>query len=336
MIIDLDRFITEERASWRELESVLDSMEDDAAFRIDLEEVTRFHYLYQRTSADLVKVKTFSSQPEIRRYLESLVARAYGEIHETREKAHRLSPLQWFLNTLPQTFRRHIAAFWVSAAVTAVGFAFGGFAIGLDPGAKEILIPFGHLRGDPSERVEREESTLEDRLKGGKTHFSAFLMTHNTKVSIFTLAMGITWGIGTILLLFYNGVILGAIALDYVIAGETKFLLGWLLPHGSVEIPAILIAGQAGLVLAGALIGWGTRVPLKTRLRNVLSDVMTLTFGLAILLVWAGIVEAFLSQYHEPVLPYSIKIGFGAIEMVLLFFFLFRSGTRGETSPQAA
>ena len=56
-------------------------------------------------------------------------------------------------------------------------------------------------------------------------------MTHNIKVSIFTLALGMTWGIGTLIMLFYNGVILGAVALDYVLAGETTFLLGWLLPH---------------------------------------------------------------------------------------------------------
>ena len=51
-------------------------------------------------------------------------------------------------------------------------------------------------------------------------------------------------------MLFYNGVILGAVAVDYVRAGETKFLLGWLMPHGVIEIPAILIAGQAGFMLA--------------------------------------------------------------------------------------
>jgi uncharacterized membrane protein SpoIIM required for sporulation len=95
-------------------------------------------------------------------------------------------------------------------------------------------------------------------------------MTHNTKVSILTLAMGITWGIGTLVMLFYNGVILGAVALDYMTAGETQFLLGWLLPHGAIEIPAILLAGQCGLILASALIGWGKAIPLRMRFRSVL------------------------------------------------------------------
>ena len=113
-------------------------------------------------------------------------------------------------------------------------------------------------------------------------------------------------------------------------AGETSFLLGWLLPHGSVEIPAIILAGQAGLMLAGALIGWGRPISLRSRLRQISSDLVTMIFGVAILLVWAGMVEAFLSQYHEPVLPYELKIGFGLAELILLTWFLFKSGTREQ------
>ena len=128
--------------------------------------------------------------------------------------------------------------------------------------------------------------------------------------------------------------ILGAVAVDYMAAGQTRFLLGWLLPHGAIEIPAILMAGQAGLVLAFALIGWGKRVPLRTRLREVSPDVMTLIFGVGLLLVWAGIVESFLSQYHEPVLPYSVKIAFGLTELFLLTLFLSRSGRSGGGKPK--
>ena len=47
-------------------------------------------------------------------------------------------------------------------------------------------------------------------------------MTHNTKVAILTLALGLTWGVGTLIMLFYNGVILGAVAVDYVMAGEAS------------------------------------------------------------------------------------------------------------------
>jgi len=48
------------------------------------------------------------------------------------------------------------------------------------------------------------------------------------------------------------------------------------------------------------------------------------------MLIWAGFVESFFSQYHEPVLPYSLKISFGCVELVLLTCFLAFSGRAKE------
>jgi uncharacterized membrane protein SpoIIM required for sporulation len=330
MIIDLAKFIAAEQPVWDELDLFLKKFEDDPHRALPLDRTRRFHYLYERTAADLAKLNTFANEPETRRYLESLVARAYGEIHETREKSHRFQPLQWLTVTFPQTFRRHINVFWLTVVITLAGCAFGGFATLLDPESRHVTMPFGHDRMTPSERVAHEEKAKHDRLAGEKASFSGFLMTHNTQVSIFTMALGMTWGIGTILMLFYNGVVLGAISVDYIADGQGKFLAGWLLPHGSFEIPAILIAGQAGLILGRALIGRGTRKNLAERLREISSDIVTLIGGVAVMLIWAGLVESFFSQYHEPVMPYSVKITFGLVELTLLTLFLWKAG--GKTS----
>jgi uncharacterized membrane protein SpoIIM required for sporulation len=332
MIIDLERFIDEEKKYWTELETILDKLDRDPLKKMNLSEIKRFHYLYQRTSSDLARVIGFSAETEIRRYLESLVGHAYAEVHELREKPHRFSPLHWFFHVFPQTFRQHMRAFVLALLITAFGFAIGGIAVSIDTEAKRIILPFSHLQIDPSKRVAYEEKAgaTKDRLKGKKATFSAFLMTHNTRVSLFTFAMGFTWGIGTIILLFYNGIILGAIALDFVHAGQSTFLLGWLLPHGAIEIPAILLAGQAGFILAGALIGWGRRISLKKRLRTVAPELVTLLYGLAVMLICAGIVEAFFSQYHEPVIPYDAKIIFGVLELIALILFFGFSGKSKE------
>jgi len=331
MILDLTRFLAEERRHWTELEATLDRIDRNPHQRMQLTELLKFHELYERASADLAKIETFASEPEIRRYLEGLVARAYGEIHETREKQQRLNPWRWFVEKFPQTFRRHLGPFWLALAVTIAGCVFGGVAIRIDPEAKQVIMPFPGLRDDPSERVRREESSKEDRLAGRKSTFAAQLMTHNTQVAIFTMALGITWGAGTTITLFYNGVILGAVAVDYVYAGQARFLLGWLLPHGAIEIPAILLGGQAGFLLASALIGWGSRKPRRQRLREMAPDLTTIIFGAGVLLVWAGLVESFLSQYHQPVIPYALKIAFGVTELVALTLFLARSGAAAET-----
>ena len=193
MIIDLQKFIKDEKPIWNELESVLDKLEKRPELKLSFSSLERFHYLYQRTSGDLAKIKTFAFEPNTLAFLESLVARAFGEIHETRDRPHRFAPLHWFFSTFPQTFRRHVRAFWICLAAMLVGGIFGGFVLLVDPDSKDVLLPFVHLHGDPSDRVAREENTDKDRLAGLKSQFSSQLMTHNTKVAIFTLAMGLTF-----------------------------------------------------------------------------------------------------------------------------------------------
>lgn len=334
MIVDLQRFLAVERPYWDELDNLLNDLEEHVERSLSLEEVKRFHYLYQRASSDLARLAGFPAEPQARRILEPIVARAYAEIHETRRIPHRFRPLRWFFITFPRTFRRHVNAFTLAVVVTFVGTAFGSLALFMDPDAKETLLPFGHGYISPSERVDYEESQPTSNVEGKEGAFAAFLMTHNIRVSITALALGMTWGVGTIILLFSNGVMLGAIVYDYMAAGETRFLAGWLLPHGVIEIPAILIAAQAAFVLAHALIGRGSSAGIRTRFRAVSDDIVTLIAGVALMLVWAGCVEAFLSQYHEPKLPYGLKIAFGMVESVLLVAFLCLSG-RSKTSAQA-
>lgn len=335
MILDLRKFIEAERPFWKELEDRLNELAEEPVRNEEIARVRRFHYLYQRASADLAKVTTFSAEPEIRQYLESLVARAYGEIHATQGRSTRFSPLRWFCGTFPRTVRAHSRALALATLMMFAGAILGSLALVLDEEAKEIVMPFSHLTGDPSERVAEEEAREGEHLAGEKTSFSAMLMTHNTRVAIMTLAAGISWGIGTIVVLFYNGVILGAVGMDYVLAGETVFLFAWLLPHGSVEIPAILLAGQGGLILAAALIGRGSRATLGERMREASGALVTIIGGVAILLVWAGLVEAFLSQYHYPIIPYWLKIAFGAGQLILLGLFLMKAGVSVDRDQTA-
>jgi len=327
MIVDLIRFVETERPHWTALEQFLKRLDDNPRASLSIHDAQRLHYLYQRTSSALGRVGAMTAEPELRGYLEWLSSRAYAEIHESRDR-HRFRLWPWLTGTLPQTFRRHIRAFALSTVLTLAGTLFGVLALAIDPDAKNVLMPFDHLQMTPHERVAREREDQGKRLEGRKATFSAQLMQNNTRVSILAMGLGMTFGVGTVVLLFYNGVILGAVAYDYVTGGETIFLLGWLLPHVVIEIPAILVAGQAGLLLAHALIGWGSRKTRRERLREISPDVVTLICGSALFLVWAGLVEAFFSQYHEPVVPYGVKIAFGLVELSALTFYLARSGQK--------
>jgi uncharacterized membrane protein SpoIIM required for sporulation len=300
MILDLPRFVDAERPYWDELGTLLARIENEPGRSMTLDEIKRLHYLYERCSADLSRLDTFSAEHSVRGALEALVSHAYAEIHETRAPLK----LRWraLAVALPRAFRLHLAAFALSLGVTLLGSAFGVYALRADPHTKAIILPFSHLSGAPGERVHEEETAKRDRLHDRKTSFSASLMTHNTQVTVFTAALGLTWGVGTVLVLFYNGVILGAVAADY--------------------IPSILLGGQAGFMLASAMIGWRGRSSRAARLRAVAPDLFAILAGAACLLIWAGLIEAFVSQYHQPVIPYAAKIAFGCCEFAALLFYL--------------
>ena len=149
-------------------------------------------------------------------------------------------------------------------------------------------------------------------------------MTHNTRVTILAMAMGMTFGVGTLILLFYNGVILGAVATDYVVGHQAVFLAGWLLPHGAIEIPAILLGGQAGFILAGALIGWADRTSLVwsvcARWRAIWwRSLLAPAYCSSGPELWRRSCRNIL---HQPVVPYALKIAFGLCELAALSFLL--------------
>lgn len=332
MIVNLQRFVNRELPYWERLEEKLARLDRQPDAFMDIKEIEELNYLYTRVSGDLARLSSFSSSQELKTYLEALVAKAYAAIYDTRKNRRKLRIVPFFTTGFPRVFRKHIRAFYAATLVLALGMLFGAGLLAFDPATKSTLMPFSHLKGDPSKRVEMEEAEGEEsHARTPKTAFSSYLMTHNIRVSIKALAFGITFGIGTIIILFANGISLGAVLTDYILAGESLFLTGWLLPHGSIEIPAVLIAGQAGLVLASAMIGRNQgHLPMKERIQVIMDDLAALILGCAALLVWAGLVESFLSQTHAPVIPYWVKILFGATELVMLILYLGYAGKHGE------
>jgi uncharacterized membrane protein SpoIIM required for sporulation len=214
-----------------------------------------------------------------------------------------------------------------------LGCAFGGLAVRYDPASVDVLLPSDYLR-NPEQRVREEEQALaQGEGQGQPQHphstqieaaFSGRLISHNIQVALLVAALGVTFGIGTALLLFENGVLLGAVAVHYMQRGFGLFMTAWLLPHGVFEIPSILIAGQAGFYLARLLLHRREdRNP-----RQSMREWLVLVAGLAMMLVWAGIMEAFFSQHHAPVMPYGFKVTVAGAELLLLTLYLLLIGNR--------
>jgi uncharacterized membrane protein SpoIIM required for sporulation len=328
VILDLQRFQAQEQPRWNNLELLLAQLESRPGRLLKPGEAELLQELYAQTAADLNRVIHGALAPELRQYLERLVARAYAELYYTRPTRSKLwQPRRWLriFTAFPEAFRRQSRYFALAVLITILGSALGGLAVRYDPASVDVLLPADYLR-NPGVRVQQDEKGQNRHLSSVQieAQFSAHLITHNIQVALLAAALGVTFGIGTALLLFENGVLLGAVAVHYTQQGFGLFVTAWLLPHGAFEIPSILIAGQAGFYLARLLL----RRREDRNMRQSMPEWLLLIAGLAMMLVWAGTMEAFFSQHQAPVLPYWFKVAVGAAELVLLTSYLLLIGRR--------
>ena len=84
MILDVERFLYAERPVWEELSALVEAFAQNPEKAATVEELARFHYLYQRAVSSLARLRANAADPALERPLEILVARAYGEIHQRR------------------------------------------------------------------------------------------------------------------------------------------------------------------------------------------------------------------------------------------------------------
>jgi len=334
VILDLERFQAQARPRWSNLESLLAALEGRPDRRLNPVEAEQLQELYAQAAADLNRVTHGALAPELRQYLERLVARAYTELHYVPPTRSEIwQPRRWLriFTVFPETFRRQSRYFALAALITVLGCALGGLAVRYDPASVDVLLPADYLR-NPEQRVHEEEHGKSQDLHSAQVEaaFSARLIKHNIEVAMLAAALGVTFGIGTALLLFENGVLLGAVAVRYTQQGFGLFMTAWLLPHGVFEIPSILIAGQAGFYLARVLL----RRREDRNVRQSMREWLVLIAGTAMMLVWAGMMEAFFSQHHAPVLPYGFKVAVGGAELALLTVYLLLIGRR-KTDAEA-
>lgn len=329
--MDVQRFLRERTPEWQELEAMLARVEAQGMRALGVDGARRFGKLYRAVSADLVRARSAVVDASIEDYLNDLVARAYARIYAGSSDTRR-GPglLSFFALDLPRLVRAEVRTVALSAALLFGGVAVGAVAAAVDPDAMGVLLPEQHAELTPGERVAADEARgahAGDRA----AEFSSFLFTHNIQVSFLVFALGITLGIGTAGVLFYNGVPLGALAVQYHQAGQGLFFWAWILPHGIPELTEIVIAGAAGLVLARGILLPGVRTRRDALVAEGRRAARMVVGGMPIL-VLAGLIEGTISQMHAPVMPYPAKLVFAAIVGTGLFAWLLLAG-RGKPAP---
>jgi uncharacterized membrane protein SpoIIM required for sporulation len=320
--MDLTTFLTERRPEWRKLEHLLEQVEGSGLASLDEEQAIEFGQLYRRAASDLNQAQTFVTGDATVRYLNDLVARAYVAIYG-KTRIDLWGIVVFFLWGYPAVFRRYLPHFLLASALFAVGGAVGYLAATYDKSvARSYLLPDSMPTIQPPK--EGDDEAQPAMTSGQLSAFSSYLYTHNVSVTLVACALGVTFGIGSAWLMFVNGLGMGALASVFVEAGQFKAFATGILPHGVLEIPAAVLGGAAGFVLAEAMIRakpW----PRPEELRRVGKEALLLVSGCIMLLAFAGILEAGVARAPDWVIDSGMKLTvagvFGLLFLVYTLLF---------------
>jgi uncharacterized membrane protein SpoIIM required for sporulation len=277
---------------------------------LDNSELQELGLLYRQTASDLSVVLEDKTSVQLAAYLNQLLGRSHNLLYMGRSpKAAAL--WRFYSQTYPRLFRET----WRSTLLATVVFAaaaIAGWAVTLhDPGfAHRILGP------QMMDTIERREMWTHS-IVSVKPMESSHIMTNNLTVSLSTFALGVTGGLGTVLMLAFNGLLFGVISGACWKAGMLGQLMSFVAPHGVIELPAIFIAGGAGLLLAKGLLFPGT-LPRRASLAREGGRAVRLVLGIVPMLIVAGTIEGFVSP-TELAVKWKYTVAAGMFCLLLLY-----------------
>lgn len=330
--MEIVTFVETRRPRWVELERLLDKSEVTGLSSLSVAEARQLCKLYRAASGDLLWVRSRSAAAEVSEYLNDLVGRAYALTYPG--KRARISSVWHFVSRgFPETLRHEARVFLATVLLFAGGAGFGYVGMLVDRDAAPYLVPEEHLRLDPVKRAEREAKG-EVASADQQTAFASFLFTHNIQVAFLCFALGVTAGVGTAIMLFVNGLMLGSLAYVYASKGMAGWFWAWILPHGIPEITAICIAGAGGFVMARGLVA-PKGLSRRDALRQEAGTAVKLLLGTLALFILAGCIEGTISQIHPPKLSVAFKITFALVVGTGVYAYLASDWLRGRRETKA-
>ncbi len=305
----LKDFLQSRLEDWKRLEELTARASKYRLTNLTSEEVQEFGRLYRRTAADLAIAREEVRDRRLVNYLNHLVGRAHGAIYRSESSGFGVF-IEFFRYELPAVFRKTFAYTFAAFLVFFLTAAFAFIAAYYDDAFADRISP--RLREDVAAHRNWTESVNE-----ANPIASTSIQANNINVTFFAFAGGALFGIGTLLIMFQNGLLLG------MVMGLCVKYQFWDIPifvcaHGVIELTAIFIAGGAGFLIGKALLMPGD-------LRRI--DALVANGGLAVklivgcipMLIIAGIIEGFLSPAHvSPWYKYAVSIA-SALAMTAYF-----------------
>ena len=271
--------------------------------------------MYRQTASDLATVREDVTSNQLTFYLNQLLGRAHNLIYMGHKQ--KISGLvRFYTQTFPRVFRETFPQTFLAFLIfTVTGIATWAVTIHDPAFAHRMLGPEMMATIEKREMWTKSIVTIKPLAASG-------IMTNNLAVCFTTFAMGITAGIGTIYMMFTNGMLIGVIGAATWHAGMALQLWTFVAAHGALELPAIFISGGAGLEIARGMLFPGL-LPRRESLALAGGRAARLMIGIVPMLVVAGIIEGFVSPSG---LATPLKFLLSGVLLVALTTYLTRVG----------
>lgn len=313
---------------WRRLERLiraLDAGRRRGARDPGLERVTaEFPDAYREVCHHLALARARRYSPHLRHRLNRLALDGHRHLYARRSRPFG-ALARFFAADFPNAFRRHWRYMLVSALVLFLPLAALIAAIAERPDLVFTVLPAEEVIAmeemyDPDNRVlGRERESASDLEMFG------YYIYNNVGIGFRTFAGGLLFGVGSLLVLSMNGVVIGAVAGHLTRIGHTDTFWPFVIGHGAFELTAIVIFGGAGLMLGLAAWSPGRRARWDA-IRARALETLPLVYGGAAMLLIAAFVEAYWSSMAWP--PPATKYGVGATLWLLVALYLGFAGSR--------
>jgi uncharacterized membrane protein SpoIIM required for sporulation len=290
VVVNASRFRAAHEADWERLERLVTRMEKRSIRALSDDDILALPLLYRTTLSSLAVARDTSLDRGLITYLEQLTTRAYFQIYGVQTSVWRQLG-HFFARGWPDAvqglWRETLVCVLLTLASAAVAF----LLVRSDPTWFFGIIPESLAGGrDPSASAEALRRTLYDRQNDMLATFAAYLFTHNSQVAIFAFALGFAFAVPTVLLILYNGLMLGAFFAVFAAKGLGFNLGGWLAIHGTTELFAINIAGAAGIRIGMSIAFPGRDSRSESAVRAGRSAALAMG-GVVLMLAVAGLLE---------------------------------------------
>ena len=322
-MVNATRFRTVHEADWARLEELVRIMEKKSLRRLSDDDLLDLPGLYRTTLSSLSVARDTSLDRALISYLEQLCTRAYFQIYGVKTPAGR-QITRFFAHGWPEAVRALWWETFVCILLTAGAAVLSYVLIRSDPSWYYAIIPEALSGGrDPTASAEFLRSTIYDKQKDWLLTFATFLFTHNSQVAIFSFALGFAFAVPTVLLILYNGLMMGAMVAVFASKGLGLSFAAWLMIHGTTEIFAICISGAAGMRigLAVAFPGRLSRMEAAVQAGRLAATAM---IGVIIMLAAAGLLEG---VGRQTILDDGLRalIGWAMLALWLVYFYVWPS-----------